>query len=155
MPQGHRAIMSPVIATQCPPSEAWVPHLMWGIKKESTETPSAPSKVTNTTKNEVPGRGRHPPTAGSSSTEPIRSLVSQLPWYTVMAGYEVGVFQGWDQVAPLVLGVSGTIYQRQPSCAYACAHFATARSRGNVWLIACPKDNDNDNEEDDSYYYED
>ncbi|KAK0500245.1 hypothetical protein EDD18DRAFT_1349118 [Armillaria luteobubalina] len=70
------------------------------------------------------------------------------------AGYEVGVFQGWDQVAPLVLGVSGTVYQRQPSRAYARTHFATTRSRGNIWVITPPEDEDED-EEDDSHYYED
>ncbi|KAK0213553.1 hypothetical protein IW262DRAFT_1466861 [Armillaria fumosa] len=127
-------------------------HTGAAVKKESTQTPSVPSKVTYTAKNEVPGRGDRAPHPGSSLTMPIRPSNPGLPWYTVTAGYEVGVFQGWDQVAPLVLGVSGTVYQRQPSRAYAHAHFTTARSRGDVWIIARPEDDDDD---DDSNYYED
>ncbi|KAK0497917.1 hypothetical protein EDD18DRAFT_1351733 [Armillaria luteobubalina] len=115
-------------------------HSGAAVKKEST-APSVPSKVANTMKNQAPQRANRDPSN------------SRLPWYTVMAGYEVGVFQGWDQVAPLVLGASGTVYQRQPSRAYARAHFATARSRGDVWVIARPEDDDEDDE--DSHYYED
>ncbi|KAK0475356.1 hypothetical protein EDD18DRAFT_1116060 [Armillaria luteobubalina] len=142
---GGTAILATTTATS---------HTGGAVKKESTKIPSAPSKVANTAKNEAPGHGRCPPTPASSLTEPIRSSSSRLPWYMVMAGYEVGVFQGWDQVAPLVLGVSGAVYQCQPSRAYAHAHFATARSCGNIWVIAPPED-DNKDEEDDSHYYED
>ncbi|KAK0499345.1 hypothetical protein EDD18DRAFT_1349529 [Armillaria luteobubalina] len=142
---GGTAILTATTATS---------HTGGAVKKESTKIPLAPSKVTNTAKNEAPGHGRHPPTPASSLTEPIPSSSSQSPWYMVMARYEVGVFQGWDQVAPLVLGVSGAVYQHQPSRAYAHAHFATARSHGNIWVIAPPEDEDED-KEDDSHYYED
>ncbi|KAK0505460.1 hypothetical protein EDD18DRAFT_1344282 [Armillaria luteobubalina] len=46
------------------------------VKKESTNTPLVPSRLTNTTPNEVPRYGRHPPMAGSSSTEAIWSSSS-------------------------------------------------------------------------------
>ncbi|KAK0228035.1 hypothetical protein IW262DRAFT_1455231 [Armillaria fumosa] len=126
-------------------------HTGAAVKKESTQTPSVPSKVAYTTKNEAPRHGNRAPRPGSSSTVPIHPSNPGLPWYMVMARYEVGVFQGWDQVAPLVLGVSSAVYQRQPSRAYAHAHFATARSHGDIWIIAHPEDDDDD----DSDYYED
>ncbi|KAK0493096.1 hypothetical protein EDD18DRAFT_1108314 [Armillaria luteobubalina] len=127
-------------------------HSGAAVKKEST-APSVPSKVTNTTKNQAPQRADRDRRPGSTSTMPFQPLNSCLPWYTVTAGYEVGVFQGWDQVAPLVLGASGAVYQHQPSRAYARAHFATARSRGDVWVIARPEEDNEDDE--DSHYYED
>ncbi|KAK0470907.1 hypothetical protein IW261DRAFT_1572597 [Armillaria novae-zelandiae] len=125
-------------------------HTGAAVKKEFTQTLSAPCKVASTSEIElgqVPGCGNCPPT---NSALPIRPSTPRLPWYMVTVGYEVGVFQGWDQVAPLVLSVSGAIYQRQRSRAHAHAHFAAARSHGDVWIVAWPDEDD----EDDSYYYD-
>ncbi|KAK0477413.1 hypothetical protein IW261DRAFT_1566320 [Armillaria novae-zelandiae] len=125
-------------------------HTGAAVKKEFTQTLSVPCKVASTSKIELgqaPGHGNCPPT---NSALPIHPSTPRLPWYTVMVGYEVGVFQGWDQVAPLVLGVSGAIYQHQCSRAHTCTHFAATRSRGDVWIVTRP----NKDDEDDSYYYD-
>ncbi|KAK0464002.1 hypothetical protein IW261DRAFT_1575557 [Armillaria novae-zelandiae] len=53
-------------------------------------------------------------------------------------GYEVGVFQGWNIVAPLVLHVSSPIYQRHPSHATALTHYAEALENGDVEIV--PRD---------------
>ncbi|KAK0465845.1 hypothetical protein IW261DRAFT_1426995 [Armillaria novae-zelandiae] len=125
-------------------------HTGAAVKKEFTQTLLVPCKVASTSKIELgqaPRCGNRPPT---NSALPIHPSTPRLPWYTVMVGYEVGVFQGWDQVAPLVLCVSGAIYQHQCSCAHTRTHFAAARSCGDVWIVARPDKDD----EDDSYYYD-
>ncbi|KAK0497446.1 hypothetical protein EDD18DRAFT_1104836 [Armillaria luteobubalina] len=73
-----------------------------------------------------------------SSNTPTR-LVKGTPlgraWYTVTVGYEVGVFQGWDVVAPLVLRVSGPVYLHHLSHVAAQAHYDNALQRGDVKIV--------------------
>ncbi|KAF5335705.1 hypothetical protein D9611_009604 [Ephemerocybe angulata] len=59
-------------------------------------------------------------------------------WYVVTIGRQVGVFQGWHVVQPLVLGVSGACYRKYPSHEDALAAFNEALALGNVQIIAPP-----------------
>ncbi|KAK0492638.1 hypothetical protein EDD18DRAFT_1357463 [Armillaria luteobubalina] len=79
------------------------------VKNESTFV--MPDKSSNTptrlVKGTPPGRGQHSLTPSTIPSLHIRR--STAAWYTVTVGYEVGVFQGWDVIAPLVLCVSGPV----------------------------------------------
>ncbi|KAK0491898.1 hypothetical protein EDD18DRAFT_1358329 [Armillaria luteobubalina] len=63
-----------------------------------------------------------------------------MPWYTVTVGYEVGMFQGWNLVAPLVLCVLSPVYQCHPSRASAMAHYAETLKNDDVEIV--PHDED-------------
>ncbi|KAK0505475.1 hypothetical protein EDD18DRAFT_1344300 [Armillaria luteobubalina] len=117
-------------------------HHVHTAKKEST--PTTPSKSSNTEICSVQGtplRGsQRSPTPGTMYSPRIRR--STATWYTVTVGYEVGVFQGWDVVAPLVLHVSGPIYLHHLSRAAAQAHYNNALERGDVEIVL--RDNSDD-----------
>ncbi|KAF6747225.1 hypothetical protein DFP72DRAFT_1175067 [Ephemerocybe angulata] len=57
-------------------------------------------------------------------------------WYCVTVGSEVGVFNGWHLVQPLVSGVSGACYKRHKSESDAHAAFDAALERGHVHTVA-------------------
>ncbi|KAK0464838.1 hypothetical protein IW261DRAFT_1575077 [Armillaria novae-zelandiae] len=84
------------------------------------------------------GQGEHAP--APSVTPSPQTRRSTMPWYTVTVGYEVGVFQGWNIVAPLVLRVSSPVYQHHPSRASALTHYAEALENGDVKIV--PRDED-------------
>ncbi|KAJ8694007.1 hypothetical protein PTI98_008940 [Pleurotus ostreatus] len=58
-----------------------------------------------------------------------------LRWYLVTVGHAVGVFQGWENVAPLVLGARGAIFNRQPNQEAALSRFNEARTLGLVRVV--------------------
>ncbi|KAF6764605.1 hypothetical protein DFP72DRAFT_1059572 [Ephemerocybe angulata] len=59
-------------------------------------------------------------------------------WYVVTVGRQVGVFQGWHQVQPLVSTVPGACYRKYPSREQADAAYQQARAQGNVHIVAPP-----------------
>ncbi|KAF7430353.1 hypothetical protein PC9H_006058 [Pleurotus ostreatus] len=68
------------------------------------------------------------PQAGASSN-------AYRCWYVVIAGLQVGVFRGWTTTAPLVLGIAGSIYNREPTRETAIMAFNVAASLGQVRLV--------------------
>ncbi|KAF9471163.1 hypothetical protein BDN70DRAFT_820364, partial [Pholiota conissans] len=56
-------------------------------------------------------------------------------WYTVVAGRNVGVFQGWHSVQALVSGVPHASYRKYPSEEAAREAFEDAMSQGLVVII--------------------
>ncbi|KAK0488130.1 hypothetical protein EDD18DRAFT_1359808 [Armillaria luteobubalina] len=110
-------------------------HHVHMVKKEST--PTTPSKSSNTEIRSVQGtplRGsQRSPTPGTMYSPRIHR--STTTWYTVTVGYEVGVFQDWDVIAPLILHVSGPIYLRHLSRAAAQAHYNNALEHGDVEIV--------------------
>ncbi|KAK0500752.1 hypothetical protein EDD18DRAFT_1101757 [Armillaria luteobubalina] len=63
-------------------------------------------------------------------------------WYTVTVGYRVGIFQGWNAVAPLVLDVNGAVYLPHPSHAAASTHYANAMANDEVEIILTDSEDD-------------
>ncbi|KAJ8593717.1 hypothetical protein M405DRAFT_839047 [Rhizopogon salebrosus TDB-379] len=61
----------------------------------------------------------HAPQAASSASS---------RWYTVTAGHVTGVFQGWHNVHPHVIGVPGACFGRHPSRAAAEEAYAQAQA---------------------------
>ncbi|KAF5339984.1 hypothetical protein D9611_012412 [Ephemerocybe angulata] len=53
-------------------------------------------------------------------------------WYVVTVGLQVGVFQGWHSVQPLVSGVRGACYRKYASQEDAVAAFQEALTSNNV-----------------------
>ncbi|KAK0462328.1 uncharacterized protein EV420DRAFT_1639543 [Desarmillaria tabescens] len=51
-----------------------------------------------------------PTIQGSSIPSPSTVRASEGPWYAVSKGLAVGVFQGWQNVSPLVTGVCRACY---------------------------------------------
>ncbi|KAK0222071.1 hypothetical protein IW262DRAFT_1296664 [Armillaria fumosa] len=101
-------------------------HHIPTVKNKSTFVMSDKSLNTQTrsVKGTPLGRGQHLPTPGAILSLHIHR--SNAAWCTVTVGYEVGVFQGWDVVAPLVLCVSGPVYLHHLSCVAAQAHYDNA-----------------------------
>ncbi|KAF4588913.1 hypothetical protein EYR40_010468 [Pleurotus pulmonarius] len=56
-------------------------------------------------------------------------------WYVVIVRLQVGVFRGWTNTAPLVLGVAGSIYNREPTREAAIFAFNAAAAIGQVRLV--------------------
>ncbi|KAK0465751.1 hypothetical protein IW261DRAFT_1427074 [Armillaria novae-zelandiae] len=98
------------------------------VKKES---PLAPPTVT-----------KQPLASLKIAPTPGSPAFSQLPWYMVTVGYEVRIFQGWDQVAPLVLGVSGAVFQHHSSLTSMHAHYASALRWDDVEVVPRPSEDD-------------
>ncbi|KAK0492984.1 hypothetical protein EDD18DRAFT_1357388 [Armillaria luteobubalina] len=55
---------------------------------------------------------------------------------------EVGIFQGWNAVAPLVLDVNGAVYLPHPSHATASTHYANAMANDEVEIILTDSEDD-------------
>ncbi|OBZ68739.1 hypothetical protein A0H81_11113 [Grifola frondosa] len=70
---------------------------------------------------------------GLISGPPIPSTSER--WYAVTRGRQVGVFEGWSNVSPLVTGVSFAIAQRYSSQAAAQAAFNAALAAGTVVVL--------------------
>ncbi|KAK0488251.1 hypothetical protein EDD18DRAFT_1359727 [Armillaria luteobubalina] len=117
-------------------------HHVPTVKNESTFV--TPDKSSNTptrlVKGTPLGRGQHSLTPSMIPSPRIRR--STAAWYTVTVGYEVGVFQGWDIVAPLILRVSGPIYLHHPSCVAAQAHYDNALQCGDIEIVLCDDSDD-------------
>ncbi|KAF9489125.1 hypothetical protein BDN71DRAFT_1512423 [Pleurotus eryngii] len=60
---------------------------------------------------------------------------SHRRWYVVIVGLQVGVFHGWTNAAPLVLGVTGSIYNCEPTHEIAITAFNTAAAIRQVQLV--------------------
>ncbi|KAJ7783213.1 hypothetical protein B0H16DRAFT_1495958 [Mycena metata] len=56
-------------------------------------------------------------------------------WYVVTVGRDVGVFQTWLEVSPLVTGVSGALHQSFPTEEEAHEIFLLEQSRGHVRTV--------------------
>ncbi|KAH7902898.1 hypothetical protein BJ138DRAFT_1120968 [Hygrophoropsis aurantiaca] len=83
-------------------------------------------------------------TASTSSTS---SIAPQVPthtvppaaaarWYVVTVGRDVGVFQGWHNVHPLVIGVPGACFTRYSTQTGAEQAFDEAVNEGAVTVVA-------------------
>ncbi|KAK0475326.1 hypothetical protein EDD18DRAFT_1367187 [Armillaria luteobubalina] len=123
------------------------------VKKEATQAPLTPSKLRLSSPKSVPALGtprhnHHPPPSSLGSPQ---VHTSTLPWYTVTMGYDVRIFQGWDQVTPLVIGIFGAVFQCHSSLASTHIHYVGALARDNVKVVPRPSDEDydsyNDNDE--------
>ncbi|KAF6755229.1 hypothetical protein DFP72DRAFT_1067937 [Ephemerocybe angulata] len=56
-------------------------------------------------------------------------------WYCVTAGRQVGIFQGWPTVQPLVIGVRGSCFKKYSSEADALTAFERATAAGTVVVL--------------------
>ncbi|KAF9493247.1 hypothetical protein BDN71DRAFT_1432602 [Pleurotus eryngii] len=86
------------------------------------------------------------PAAGSASAEssddpgvadnlqPSSSSAHQH-WYVMIVSAQVGVFHGWTNAAPLVLGVASSIYNWEPTCKAAIVAFNAATAIDQVHLV--------------------
>ncbi|KAF7420953.1 hypothetical protein PC9H_001643 [Pleurotus ostreatus] len=96
-------------------------------------TPAPVAVAANSAPPIVPGDG---PTMGSSEDQEAEaSTCSHRRWYVVIVGLQVGVFRGWTNAAPLVLGVAGSIYNKEPTRGAAIVAFNAAAATGQVRLI--------------------
>ncbi|KAJ8690428.1 hypothetical protein PTI98_011856 [Pleurotus ostreatus] len=97
-------------------------------------TPAPVAVAANSAPPIVPGDG---PTMGSSEDQEAEaSTCSHRRWYVVIVGLQVGVFRGWlDERRPLVLGVAGSIYNKEPTRGAAIVAFNAAAATGQVRLI--------------------
>ncbi|KAJ7045549.1 hypothetical protein C8F04DRAFT_1065244 [Mycena alexandri] len=59
-------------------------------------------------------------------------------WYVVTVGRDVGVFETWLEVSPLVTGVSGALHQSFPTEEEAHEIFLLEQSRGHVKTVPPP-----------------
>ncbi|KAK0460318.1 hypothetical protein IW261DRAFT_1577803 [Armillaria novae-zelandiae] len=98
------------------------------VKKESTLAPLTVAKQLLASLKIVPASGS----------------LSQLLWYMVTVGYDVRIFQGWDQVTPLVLRISGTVFQHHSSLTSMHAHYASALRQDDVEVVPRPSEDDYD-----------
>ncbi|KAK0499950.1 hypothetical protein EDD18DRAFT_1102167 [Armillaria luteobubalina] len=104
------------------------------VPKTSDKPLLQPSKPTAPRK---ANRGRSTGSRGQHGRPTVEST-----WYTVTVGYQVGIFQGWNAVAPLVVDVDGAVYLPHPSHAAACAHYANAMANDVVEIVLTDSDND-------------
>ncbi|KAK0482840.1 hypothetical protein EDD18DRAFT_1112476 [Armillaria luteobubalina] len=86
-----------------------------------------------------------PDKSSNTQTRSVKGTQQGKTWYTVTVGYEVGIFQGWDIIAPLILHVSGPIYQRHPSHVAVQAHYDNTLQHGDMEIVPCD-DRDLDDE---------
>ncbi|KAF4583713.1 hypothetical protein EYR40_002204 [Pleurotus pulmonarius] len=77
----------------------------------------------------APGGGD--PGAPATAVYHAPDIDPSLRWYLVTVGRRVGVIQGWENVAPLVLGIRGAVFNRQPSQQVGLQRFHEARSNNN------------------------
>ncbi|KAK0493686.1 hypothetical protein EDD18DRAFT_1356141 [Armillaria luteobubalina] len=88
------------------------------VPESNNDAPSLPSKLTHARPNQ------------------------QSTWYTVTVSYRVGIFQGWDIVAPLVPEVNSAVYLPHPSHAAASTHYANAIANDEVKIILTDSEGD-------------
>ncbi|KAK0481033.1 hypothetical protein EDD18DRAFT_1363371 [Armillaria luteobubalina] len=81
----------------------------------------------------TPRKARRGRSSGSRSQHTRPN--AQTTWYTVTVGYKVGVFQGWNAVAPSVLDLEGAVYLPHTSHAAACAHYASTMANDQVEIV--------------------
>ncbi|KAK0493510.1 hypothetical protein EDD18DRAFT_1107897 [Armillaria luteobubalina] len=79
----------------------------------------------------VPAAGSSVDAAATATTGP------DGPWYSIIKGRAVGVFRGWQNVTPLVTGVSRSCYLRHPTQAAAQAAFKEAIMSGSTEVLQC------------------
>ncbi|KAK0476288.1 hypothetical protein EDD18DRAFT_1366586 [Armillaria luteobubalina] len=77
----------------------------------------------------VPATGSSVDAAATATTGP------DGPWYSIIKGRAVGVFRGWQNVTPLVTGVSRSCYLRHPTQAAAQAAFKEAIMSGSTEVL--------------------
>ncbi|KAJ7848683.1 hypothetical protein B0H13DRAFT_2361769 [Mycena leptocephala] len=77
---------------------------------------------------------------GASPKRVTPKKKNNSPWpraFAVFAGTRPGVYCSWNEIEPLVQGISGNIYQGYPSFDAATAAFEYARERS--WTRVCPR----------------
>ncbi|KAF9489742.1 hypothetical protein BDN71DRAFT_1511843 [Pleurotus eryngii] len=92
---------------------------------------AAPATVPAPTRG-PPARGSPVPAAGQY--HPLDIDLS-LHWYLMTVGRAVGIFQGWENVAPLVLRAQEAIFNRQPSWEVSLSHFDEVHIAGLVRIV--------------------
>ncbi|TFK57909.1 hypothetical protein BDN72DRAFT_907321 [Pluteus cervinus] len=126
-------------ATQAVPSRSAVaPSLGVG----STHNREAPVSVLGA-RSESSGRIHHPipSVPGVGRGTPSRGYPpSRITWQLVTMGYDVGVYPGWDQTAPLVSGVPGARYRKVGSEAEGWRLYHEACDRGEVHRLPMPQE---------------
>ncbi|KAF4586549.1 hypothetical protein EYR38_010828 [Pleurotus pulmonarius] len=103
--------------------------------------PAPPTATPSVSATLVPSAA--PSAATATSVEPSDNIdgepsnsSSHRRWYVVIVGLQVGVFRGWTNAAPLVLGVTGSIYNREPTRETAISSFNAAAALGQLpWLL--------------------
>ncbi|KAF4593593.1 hypothetical protein EYR40_008380 [Pleurotus pulmonarius] len=73
--------------------------------------------------------------SGAANTHHVTDVDPSERWYLVTVGRTVGVFQGWQNVAPLVVGVRGSVFNRQPSQQAGLLRFNEARAANLVRVV--------------------
>ncbi|KAF4601359.1 hypothetical protein EYR40_004957 [Pleurotus pulmonarius] len=68
----------------------------------------------------------------NEETQDEQGSGSHRRWYVVIVGLQVGVFRGWTNTAPLVLGVTGSIFNREPTREAAITAFNMAAASGQA-----------------------
>ncbi|KAJ6475024.1 hypothetical protein C8R47DRAFT_1220849 [Mycena vitilis] len=76
------------------------------------------------------------PGASPRKLSPKKKKRTRKGGYVVFFGKKPGVYRDWSEVAPLVLGVSGSIYQGYPTIEQADAAYEYACARS--WTRVCP-----------------
>ncbi|KAG6916281.1 hypothetical protein DXG01_007522 [Tephrocybe rancida] len=113
----NAAVADPAIATTVPDSGA-------AGTVDQADDPSAVTPAPSTTATAL--------VATLPAPAPNTILANQDGWYVVTIGREVGVFQGWSRVQPLVNGVSGFGMRRCASHTAALEAFEEAMAQGLV-----------------------
>ncbi|KAK0493268.1 hypothetical protein EDD18DRAFT_1356690 [Armillaria luteobubalina] len=84
----------------------------------------------------VPQDAPSVPAAGSSVDATTTATTGpDGPWYSIIKGQAVGIFRGWQNVTPLVTGVSRSCYLRHPTQAAAQAAFKEAIMSGSTEVL--------------------
>ncbi|KAK0505316.1 hypothetical protein EDD18DRAFT_1344120 [Armillaria luteobubalina] len=87
----------------------------------------------------APGKASRGWSTGSTGQHGCPTV--QSTWYTVTVGYQVGIFQGWNAVAPSVVDIDSAVYLPHPSHAAACAHYTDAMANDAVEIVLTNSDN--------------
>ncbi|KAL6301700.1 hypothetical protein BKA93DRAFT_828035 [Sparassis latifolia] len=81
-----------------------------------------------------------PPSMGPPEDEAAEDAEDTQPitsrhWYAVTRGLEVGVFEGWTYIQPLVIGMSGSAYEHGKSYDNAIRKFHIGAVRGTIMKL--------------------
>ncbi|KAK0437743.1 uncharacterized protein EV420DRAFT_1651723 [Desarmillaria tabescens] len=98
---------------------------------QATVAPAPASSPTTTTDPTTVA----PTIQGSSIPGPSTVRASEGPWYAVSKGLAVGVFQGWQNISPLVTGVCRACYFHHSSQAAAQEAFNQAVATATVEIL--------------------
>ncbi|KAH9921601.1 uncharacterized protein B0H18DRAFT_1121296 [Fomitopsis serialis] len=100
------------------------------------EAPQPTPPTAGRTMAPTPGGGCHAPCANCcGGTVADGGDSTGVRWYCVTRGRAVGVFAGWPNASPLVIGVPNSVYQRFPTFSSALAAFLEAAANGTVFVV--------------------